>query len=125
MIKNLIAIFSILMVTGCAPAKAPPVSMQSCDKVYGHVLDLTAQSVMEQIQINLLFDKRSEETIWTQLMSQIDAVYQKRGSTKQFYAFCTQHMTEQQVTCSVAAKTLDDVNVCMGKAMTPPPASSR
>jgi hypothetical protein len=117
MIKKLVAILPLLLL-GCAPAK-PPVSIQSCDAIYLHILDISAWDVMKQdpqfesysVLTALGFlDKDTMENVHKDMVPKVDAVYQKRGTTKRFYSFCTQHMTEPQ------AKTLDEINTCTQKA---------
>jgi|ERR1700722_1463940 len=122
MIKKLIVILPLLGL-GCTPAK-PPVSIQSCDKIYSHILDLAAENAVETdpdypsiemlISIGAL-DESVIDAAENGMRPKIDAFYQKRGTTKQFYSFCTEHMTEQQVACALKTNSLDEINVCTEK----------
>lgn len=123
MIKKLVVVLPLLLL-GCAPAK-PPVSIQSCDAVYEHVLDMSAWDLLKSspnyesyhvLTVLGFLDKSVIDNAHRNVMSQVDEIYQRRGTTKKFYSFCTQHMTEQQVSCDLNAKSIDEINVCQEKS---------
>lgn len=124
--KKFAAIFLLVLpLLGCSRPAKPPVSIQSCDAVYSHVLDIAAWNIIKDdpdyekylILMNLgIIDKSVMDSAHKDMMTKVDEVYQRRGTTKEFYSFCTQHMTDPQVTCTLNAKSLDDINVCTGRA---------
>lgn len=94
----------------CACAKpqsvaVPHADVGECNKLYSHVITL---AIDNQFDREHEYSPRERQALFDLL----DQEYRASGNAGKMYSYCLSQMTNQQLTCSLHAQTLESVNLC-------------
>lgn len=92
--------------TTTLPVKSPSVSMEVCDAVYDHILDIAVKTTIDTTDSLSTADR----AVAKKMIAHEEA---NQGTSYKFYSSCLTSMTFAQAKCALDATTLNGITNCM------------
>ena len=104
---NKFYLLPLLALLGCSGQKSvqPHTSFKDCGHLYHHILEIKVGDSIDPYFV--MTPGQRQEAI-----ELLDKEYRHRNTTENFLRYCYQHMTPQQVSCSMSSSSTDDLNNC-------------
>jgi hypothetical protein len=104
---KILYLLPFLGLLACATQKPAEshVNFKDCAQLYYHILEI---KIGDSVDLYGVMTPKQHQ----QALESLDTEYRQRNTTDNFLRYCYQHMSPQQVSCSMSSVTMDGIDNC-------------